>query len=99
MLLAPEDVDIGVVDIVDARQAVEVLALLTSRTYSSCKEEAEERAIYGIGFGVTGVFCDVTASLGFGMRQVLIFSVSAGPLVVPDVEDCAGLWRRLGSYG
>lgn len=99
VLLAPEDVDVRVVHVVDPREAVQVLALAPLRAEAAREEEAEEGAVYAVGFRVPGVFGDVAAAGCECLGEVLVFAVAAGPLVVPDVEDCTCLGRRLGGYG
>lgn len=83
----------------DPRQTMQVRALRALGAYAARKEEAEEGAGDGGGFGVATVEGDVAAARCVRLGEVLVFAVAARPFVVPDVEDCACLGRGLGGHG
>jgi hypothetical protein len=78
---------------------MQVLAFLTFGAYPPGEEQAEIASVDLVALGVPGVIRNVAARDGSGLGQVLVLAVAAGPLVVPDIEDCARLRRRLGFHG
>lgn len=96
VLVAAEAVDVGVEEVVDPGEPVQVFALVAFGTQASGEEEAEVRAGDCVGAGVARVGGDGAAAGRGGLREVFVFAIAAGPFVVPDVEDGAGLGGRLG---
>lgn len=94
-LVAAETVNVGVEEVVDGGQAVQVLALLAARTQAARKEQAKVRARYLVGLGVAAVLDNVAAPGCVRFRYVFVFAVATRPLVVPDVEDRSRLRRYL----
>ena len=78
---------------------MQVFALVALGAEALGEEEAEVGAGDFVGAGVAGVGGDVAAGGGGGLGQVFVFAVAAGPFVVPDVEDGAGLGGGLGFDG
>ncbi|KAA6412159.1 MAG: hypothetical protein FRX48_04310 [Lasallia pustulata] len=91
VLVAAEAVDVGVEEVVDPGEPVQVFALVAFGAQASGEEEAEVRAGDCVGAGVARVGGDGAAAGRGGLREVFVFAVAAGPFVVPDVEDGAGL--------
>ena len=94
VFIPAKDVDIWIEEVVQARQTVQVLALMALGADASREEEAEVAPRDAIRLGVSGVLSHVAAALGGRLRQVLVLPVAARPLVIPDVEDRARLRRR-----
>ena len=69
---------------------------MTLRTDPAREEKTEVAAGGLVGGGPAGVLADVAAVDGVGFGEVGVFAIAAGPFVVPDVEDGAGLGRRFG---
>ncbi len=72
---------------------------MTFRTQALREEEAEVASSYLVGARVPGVCGDVATAGGGVLGEVFVLAVAAGPLVVPDVEDSAGLRWGLGFEG
>ena len=73
---------------------MQVLAVLALGADATRKVEAKVRARHVVGPRVPRVLGDVAPPLGFGLREVFVFAITATPFVVPDVENGAGLgWR------
>ena len=99
VLVPPEAVHVRVEQIVQPRQAVQVLALVAARAEALGEEQAEVRAGHLVRARVARVGRDDAAAGGVRFRQVLVLAVAAGPFVVPDVEDRARLRGGLGFHG
>ena len=99
MLVAAETIHIRVEQVMQARQAMEVFALVTPGAEAFGEEKAEIRPGDFVAARVPGVGGYVAAARGVGFGQVFVFAVAAGPFVVPDVEDGAGLGRGFGFHG
>ncbi len=78
---------------------MQILALLTPGAKTPSEEQAEVTPHNFIPACVSGITSDVTATRGGGFGKVFVFAITAGPFVVPDVEDGAGLRWRLGFEG
>ena len=72
---------------------------MAARTEAFGKEEAEVGAGDLVPACVAGVRGNVAATWCGGFRQIFVLAVAAGPLVVPDVENGAGLRRGLRFHG
>src|ERR1700712_246170 len=77
---------------------MKILALLSLRTYSPCKEEAEIASRDLVRLRIPGVLRNIAAPSSSSLRQVLVLAIATRPLVVPDIEDRSGLRRRLGFH-
>lgn len=99
MPIPPKAVHIRVEQVVRPREPVQVIAVLSLDTNASREMQAEVAAIYAVGLRIPAVFRNIapTARLGFG--EVLVLAITAGPFVVPDVEDGTCLGRRFGGQG
>ncbi len=89
MLVSVKYIHIRVEMIMYTRQSVQILALMTLRTDSACKKEAEIAPIDFVGLRVSSVLHDITSSFRRSLGKVLVFAIASRPLVVPNVEDCA----------
>ena len=98
MLVTPEAVDVAWEDVGDSGQTMEVLAVHTIGADTTRKEEAEVGSRRLVGFCISAVLCDVAASLGGCLGEVLVLSVTARPLIVPNVVDVTRLRNLLGLY-
>lgn len=98
VLVAPEAVDVRVEQVVDARESVEVLTVLALGADAACEEEAEVGTGDFVRACEATVLGDIAATLSVCLGQVFVFSVAAGPFVVPDVEDGTGLRRWFRCY-
>ena len=56
------------------------------------KEKTEVTAGCLVGGRPARVIPDVAARRSCGLGLLCVFTVTSRPLIVPDVEDCAGLW-------
>lgn len=75
-------------------ETMQVFAVLTLGADAARKVEAKVRARHVVCPCVPRVLGDVASPLGLGLREIFVFAITAAPLVVPDVEDGAGLgWR------
>lgn len=91
VLVAAEAVNVGVEQVRDGGETVEVFAFVTTGAQPPCKEEAEERPGYSVSPCVSGVATDGAPAEGGGFGNIFVFAVATGPFVVPDVEDGACL--------
>lgn len=98
-LITAKAVNVGVEQVVQRRQTMQILALVALVADAAREEQAEIGPRDLIRPRVSAVLGDVAAALGGVLGQVLVFAVAAGPLVVPDVEDGAGLRGRFGLDG
>jgi hypothetical protein len=79
---------------VNPGEAMQVLAVLALGADATRKVEAKVRARHVVGPRVPRVLGDVASPLCLGLREVFVLAITAAPLVVPDVENGAGLrWR------
>ena len=78
---------------------MQVLTLMPLRTDPPRKEKTEIAAWCLVSCRPATVLADVAAVDSLGFREVGVFAVAAGPFVVPDVEDGAGLGRGFGFEG
>ena len=72
---------------------MEVFAVLAFGTEAACEEETEVGAGDFVGFGVAAVEGDVAAAFGLVFGGEGVFTVAAGPFVVPSksaLSACAG---------
>lgn len=98
VFVAAEAIYVRIEGIEETRQAVQVFALLAAGTEPLGEEEAEVAAGDFVAASVAGVPGDIAAA-GGGGGLVFVFAVAAGPFVVPDVEDGAGLRGGFGFHG
>ena len=75
---------------------MQVLALVALGAYPSREEQAEVGPWVAVGAGIPCVGGDVASIQGGGLGKVGVFPIAAGPFVVPDVENGAGLRRGFG---
>jgi len=91
VLVAAKAVDVGVEQVRDGGETVQVFAFVAARAEAPREEEAEEGAGDPVGTGVPRVSRDGASAQCGRFGDVFVFTVAAGPFVVPDVEDGAGL--------
>ena len=94
-LVPTETVHVGVEEVMQRRQAVEVFALVAFGADAAREEQAEVRSGHLVCACVPAVLGDVAPGGRGVFREILVLAVAAGPLVVPDVEDGACLRGRL----
>lgn len=99
VLVPAKNIHIWIKHIMDAWQSVQIFALLTLRTYSPRKEKAEIASRHLVRLRISRILRDVAAPGSSSLRQVLVLTVAARPLIVPDIEYCASLRRGLGFHG
>ena len=99
VFIAPETVDVGVEEVMQSGEPVQILAFVAPGTQPLCEKQTEVAACDAVATGISGVFGYIAAAEGGSFGQVLVFAVTAGPFVVPDVKDGASLRRGLGFHG
>lgn len=82
----------------DGWESVKSFAILALVTKPVREVKTEVAPWDAVGPRVPRILRDNAPPLGFRLGQVLVFSVATAPFVVPDVENRAGLGRRLGFY-
>jgi len=85
-----EAIDVGIEDVVQAGQSVQILAFAALCADALCEVLAEEGVVYTVGLGVSAVCIGIAAAKGVILH--IVFAVSTRPFVVPDVVHLAGLF-------
>lgn len=98
MFISPKYIHIRVEHIMDARQPMQILALLALRAYAARKEEAEVASWHLVCPRISSVLRNVATPRRRSLREVFILAIATGPFVVPDIEDRSCLWRWFGLH-